>query len=268
MKKISERHKSTYFKFLNSLPKKINKLYFGKLIGKFKLNNKSKKKKGFDPVTNIDKAIEFFLRKEISKKFPKDGIIGEEFKAKKSKSEFSWIIDPIDGTRSFIIGSPTWSNLISISYKNTPTLGLVNFPMLKKYYITGTNKTSYLVENSKYKKLRVIKTNSLNNSKIAGNFFGWLSPNEQKKISRLTKLMRFPCSDALSYCQLCEGKLNVVLQCYNKIWDIHPMITLIKNAGGCISTWKDKDPKIGGSIVASSNKELHKKILKMLKPVA
>ena len=178
------------------------------------------------------------------------------------------MIDPIDGTRSFIIGSPTWSNLISVNYKDEPTFGLVNFPMLKKYYITGNNKTSYLVENNKFKKLKVIKSKSLNSSKIAGNFFGWLTLNQQKKISKLTKLMRYPCSDALSYCQLCEGKLDVVLQCYNKIWDIHPMIPLIRNAGGYISTWKGQDPKIGGSIVASSNKKILKKILNILKPVS
>ena len=140
--------------------------------------------------------------------------------------------------------------------------------MLKKYYITGTKQDSYLVENNKFKKLKVMKSNSVTESKIAGNFFNWLSANEQKKILKLIKLMRYPCSDALSYCQLCEGKLNVVLQCYNKIWDIHPMISLIRNAGGYISTWKGKNPKKGGSIVASSNIDLHKKILKMLKPVA
>jgi len=268
MKKINKKNQLKYYKFLNSLPKKINKLYFRKLRGKFKLNNKSKKRNGFDPVTNIDRTLELFLRKEITRRFPKDGIVGEEFRTKKTKSGFSWILDPIDGTRSFIIGSPTWSNLISINYNSKPTLGLVNFPMLKKYYITGPNNNTYLVENNKFKKLKVIKSKSLNNSKIAGNFFGWLTLDEQKKIPRLTKLMRYPCSDALSYCQLCEGKLNVVLQCYNKIWDIHPMITLIKNAGGHISTWKGKDPKIGGSIVACSSKILHKKILNMLKPVA
>ena len=265
---MKKKDKLNYYKFLNSLPKKINQLYFKKFAGKFKLHNKSKKSNGFDPVTNIDKSIEIFLRKEIAKKFPKDLIVREELKLKKSKSGFSWIIDPIDGTRSFVIGSPTWSNLISINYKNEPTLGLVNFPMLNKYYITGVNNNSYLVENNKFKKLKVIKTKSLKNSKIAGNFFGWLTLNEQKKISRLTNLMRYPCSDALSYCQLCEGKLNVVLQCYNKIWDIHPMIPLVKNAGGYINTWKGKDPKIGGSIVVSSSEVLHKKILKMLKPVA
>ena len=235
MDKINKKDQLKYYKFLNSLPKKINKLYFKKLAGKFKLHNKSKKSNGFDPVTNIDQSIEIFLRKEIAKKFPKDGIVGEEFKVKKSKSGFSWIIDPIDGTRSFVIGSPTWSNLISVNYKNEPTFGLVNFPMLKKYYITGTNNNSYLVENNKFKKLKVVKSKSLNNSKISGNFFGYLSLEEQKKISKLTRLMRYPCSDALSYCQLCEGKLNVVLQCRNKIWDIHPIITLVKNAGGHIT---------------------------------
>ena len=268
MKKTKEKNYLTYYKFLNSLPKKINRLYFLKLKGKFTLMNKSKKRQGFDPVTNIDKAIEFFLRKEILKKFPGDGIIGEEFNHKKSKSGFTWVIDPIDGTRSFIIGSPTWSNLISISYKNIPTFGLVNFPMLKKYYITGLNKKSYLVENNKFQVLKISKSKTLQQSKIAGNFFGYLSLEQQKKISNFTKLMRYPCSDALSYCQLCEGKLNAVLQCSNKIWDVHPMIPLIKNAGGIISTWKNNDAKYGGNILASSDIKIHKKILRLLKPVS
>ena len=267
MSKIEKKDKLNYYKFLNSLPRKINNLYFKKLKGRFKLQNKSKKKNGFDPVTNIDRLFELFLRSQITKKFPKDGIVGEEFKEKKTASGFSWIIDPIDGTRSFIIGSPTWSNLISINYKNVPTFGLVNFPMLRKYYISGANRTSYLVENNKFRKLKVLKSKTLNSSKIAGNFFGWLSLDEQKKISKLTRLMRYPCSDALSYCQLCEGELDVVIQCYNKIWDIHPMIPLIRNAGGYITTWKGKDPRIGGSIVASSSMTLHKKVLNSLKPV-
>ena len=181
MNQIKKKDKLKYYKFLNSLPKKINKLYFGKLIGKFKLNNKSKKRNGFDPVTNIDRAFELFLRKEIIKKFPKDGIIGEEFEKRKTKNGFTWVIDPIDGTRSFVIASPTWSNLISVNYNKEPILGLVNFPMLKKYYITGINKKSYLVENNKFKRLEVLKSKSLNKSKIAGNFFGWLSLDEQKK---------------------------------------------------------------------------------------
>ena len=195
------------------------------------------------------------------------GLAKKNFKEKKSKSGFTWIIDPIDGTRSFIIGSPTWSNLISVNYKNIPSFGLVNFPILKKYYITGANHTSYLVENNKFKKLRVAKQTSFNKTKMAGSFFGWLPLKKQLKISKLVSLMRFPCSDALSYCQLCEGKLDVVIQCSNKIWDVHPMIPLIKNAGGLINTWNNKDAKLAGNIVASSNLKIHKRLLKMLKPV-
>jgi len=221
-----------------------------------------------DFVSSADKKSEKIIIEELSKSRKKYSILSEEVgKINNSDTDNMWIIDPIDGTRSFIIGSPTWSNLISINYKNVPIFGLVNFPMLKKYYITGINKTSYLVENNKFKKLKVLKFNTLNSSKIAGNFFGWLSLDEQKKISKLTRLMRYPCSDALSYCQLCEGTLDVVIQCYNKIWDIHPMIPLIKNAGGHITTWEGKDARIGGSIVASSNMKLHKKVLNLLKPV-
>ena len=265
---MNKINKLKYYKFLNSLPKKLNKLYFSKLKGKFKLNNKSKKKSGFDPVTNIDRAFELFLRKEISKIFPNDGIVGEEFGERKTKSGYIWILDPIDGTRSFVIGSPTWSNLISVNYKKVPILGLVNFPILKKYYITGANHQSYLVENNKFKKLNVAKNTSFNKTKMAGSFFGWLPLKKQLKISKLVSLMRFPCSDALSYCQLCEGKLDAVIQCSNKIWDVHPMIPLIRNAGGLINTWKYKDAKQAGNIVASSNIKTHKKLIKMLKPVA
>ena len=260
-------NKAKYYKFLKSLPKKINHLYFKKLKKNLKISNKSKNS-GFDPVTNIDKLIELYLRKEILKKFPNDGIIGEEFEIKRSKSNFTWVIDPIDGTRSFIIGGPTWSNLISINYKNNPTFGLINFPILKKYYISGFNKFSYLVENSKSQKIKVSKLKSLNNIKIAGNFFGWLSLSKQKKISKLIKLINFPCTDALSYCLLSEGKIDAVLQCKNKIWDVHPMIPLIKNAGGCISTWRGNNAKAGGNILASANIKVHKKILNLLKPIS
>ena len=100
----------------------------------FKVSNKLKGR-GYDPVTSADKAFEKFIRKEIKKRFPNHKVIGEEFGYKRSKSDYSWVIDPIDGTRSFVIGNPTWSNLISLNYNGSPILGLANFPVLKKYYI-------------------------------------------------------------------------------------------------------------------------------------
>ena len=122
-----------YSKFVENLAKKLTRFYYLKLNKPFKISNKLKGK-GYDPVTSADKAFEKFIRKEIKKKFPSHQIIGEEFGYKKSKSDFSWIIDPIDGTRSFVIGNPTWSNLISLNYKGNPVIGLANFPILKKFY--------------------------------------------------------------------------------------------------------------------------------------
>ena len=76
-----------------------------------------------------------------------------------------------------------------------------------------------------------------------------------------------PCADALSYSHFAEGKVDVVIQCGNKIWDIHPLIPIIKAAGGVVSTWKNTDAVKGGNIVASVNNNIHTKILKMLRPI-
>ena len=142
-----------YSKFIEYLAKKLTRHYYSKLNKKFKTTNKLHGK-GYDPVTSADKAFEKFIRKEINSKFPSHQIVGEEFGLKKSKSDFTWVIDPIDGTRSFVIGNPTWSNLISLNYKCVPVVGLANFPILKKFYFNSSNKAAHVVENGKKKKLR------------------------------------------------------------------------------------------------------------------
>jgi len=114
-----------YSKFIDSLAKKLTKFYYSKLSGTFKISNKLKGR-GYDPVTTSDKAFEKFIRKEIKKRFPDHQVIGEEFGYKKTKSHFTWVIDPIDGTRSYVIGNPTWSNLISLNHKGVPVIGLAN----------------------------------------------------------------------------------------------------------------------------------------------
>ena len=92
-----------YSNFTENLAKKLTKFYYSKLNKSFKISNKIKGR-GYDPVTSADKAFEKFIRGEINKKFPNHQIIGEEFGHLKSKSDFTWVLDPIDGTRSFVIG--------------------------------------------------------------------------------------------------------------------------------------------------------------------
>ena len=267
MIKLKSSEYKYYSKFLSNLGNKLTKFYYSKLNKPFKVSNKLKGR-GYDPVTDADRAFEKFISKEIKKKFPSHQIIGEEFGHKKTKSDFSWIIDPIDGTRSFVIGNPTWSNLISLNYKGTPVLGLANFPVLKKYYYNTTDKTAFVCENRKKRKIKVNNKATFSNMKLSAAFHGSLSLNKQKKIPQILKRMQFPCSDALSYAHFAEGKIDVVLQCSNKIWDIHPLIPIIKAAGGIVTTWANYNAIKAGNIICSSNKILHKKMLKILKPVS
>ena len=256
-----------YSKFIESLAKKLTKFYYSKLNKPFKVSNKLKGR-GYDPVTSADKAFEKFIRKEIKKKFPNHQVIGEEFGFKKTKSKYSWIIDPIDGTRSFVIGNPTWSNLISLNFDGKPIIGLANYPVLRKYYFNVSDKIAYVVDQGKKRKIKVNKKVSFKNLKMSAAFHGMLSLNQQKKIPKILKLMQFPCADALSYSHLAEGKVDVVIQCGNKIWDIHPLIPIIEAAGGIVSTWKNTNAVKGGNIVASANTGIQNKILKILKPIS
>ena len=257
----------TYSKFIENLAKKLTKFYYLKLNKPFKISNKLKGK-GYDPVTTADKAFEKFIRKEINKKFPNHQIIGEEFGHQKSKSDFTWVLDPIDGTRSFVIGNPTWSNLISLNFKGVPVLGLANFPILKKYYLNTSNKASYVIENGKKKKIQVNSKASFSNMKMSAAFHGGLTLKQQSKIPQILKRMQFPCADALSYAHFTEGKVDTVLQCSNKIWDIHPLIPIIRAAGGIVTTWNNNNAVKAGNILCSSNKSIHNKLLKILKPVS
>ena len=266
MQKFKTSDYKEYSKFIENLAKKLTKFYYSKLNKPFKVSNKLRGR-GYDPVTSADKAFEKFIRKEIKTRFPNHQVIGEEFGHKKSKSDYSWVIDPIDGTRSFVIGNPTWSNLISLNYKGNPVLGLANFPILKKFYFNISEKTAYVSENGKKTKLKVNHKATFSNMKMSAAFHGGLTLNQQKKIPQILKRMQFPCVDALSYSHFTEGKLDVVLQCSNKIWDIHPLIPIINAAGGIVSAWNNDNAIKAGNIICSPNKSVHNKILKILKPV-
>ena len=118
------------------------------------------------------------------------------------------------------------------------------------------------------KEIKINRNANFSNMKLSAAFHGSLSLNQQKKIPQILKRMQFPCADALSYSHFAEGKLDVVIQCGNKIWDIHALIPIIKAAGGILSTWKNDDAKKAGDIICSANKSLHNKMLKILKPVS
>ena len=267
MNLLNTKEYKIYSNFLSNLANELTKFYYSKLNKTFKVSNKIQGK-GYDPVTTSDKAFEKFIRSKIKNKFPNHQVIGEEFGHKKTSSDFTWVIDPIDGTRSFVIGNPTWSNLISLNFKGNPVVGLANFPILNKYYLNINNKNAYVFENKKRIKISVSKNVPFSKIKVAGAFHGAVSLRQQLKIPKVLKLMQFPTADALSYSHLCEGKIDAVFQATNKIWDIHPLMPIIKAAGGVVTTWNNMDAVNAGNILVSANQLIHNKMLKLLKPVS
>jgi myo-inositol-1(or 4)-monophosphatase len=157
---------------------------------------------------------------------------------------------------------------VSLNFKGKPVVGLANFPILKKYYLNLNNKSAFVFENKKKRKISVSKNIPFDKIKVAGAFYGTLSYKQKLKIPKVTKLMQFPVTDALSYSHFCEGKIDVIIQRKNKIWDIHPLIPIIEAAGGIVTTWSNKNAINAGSILVSSNQSIHNKMLKLLKPVS
>ena len=255
------------FSFLKNLPKKLNNFYSKNSKYNLKVSNKSKNKKIYDPVTNLDKAFEKFIRDAIVKQFSKDAILGEEFLEKYSDNDYKWYIDPIDGTRAFMVGAPTWSNLIGLTHKDQPVLGLANFPALNKFYLND-QQNSYLF-NGKKTILQTSKETNLKRCKIVGHLHEWLFLKKyNKKIKKVMSSVSYFGSatfDALNFCLLAEGKVEAVIETNLKPFDIVPLIPIIEKAGGTVSTWNNLSAIKGGNILAASNKKLHYEILKILK---
>ena len=215
----------------------------------------------------MDKVFEKFIRKEIYKNFPSTSVSGEEFKDHISKSNYKWYVDPIDGTKAFILGAPTWSNLVALTYNKLSVFGLANFPELKKYYINDL-KYSYVIKNKKKTKIKSTNITNLKKIKIIVNFHGTLKYEQQIKIiKKFGWSLRLIGFDALNYCLLAEGKVDAVIEANLKPYDIVPLIPILKKSGGQISTWDNKSAEIGGNILATSNKKLHKQILNILKKI-
>ena len=253
-------------KLLKNLPSKLNNFYNKNSKSSLKITNKSNNNKKFDPVTNLDKAFEKFIRNIIIRQFPKDAILGEEYLEKYSDNDYKWFIDPIDGTKAFMVGAPTWSNLIGLTHKDQPVLGLANFPALNKFYISDKKK-SYLINNKKTI-LKTSKESNLKKCKVIGHLHELLLLKKNKKIKKIISSVAYfgaATFDALNFCLLAEGKIEAVIETNLKPFDIVPLISIIEKAGGEVSTWDGQSALQGGNILATSNKKIHSKILKILK---
>ncbi len=261
----------------------------------FRSNNDEKVKIDKSPVTIADCRIEELWRQLIRKKFPEHGIIGEEYGNENIGADFKWIMDPIDGTSSFIIGRPIFGNLLALSYKNEVILGFMNQPINQEYWFALSPSqyhddwqkaigisSEFLYYGSWLNNKRVNTRNCIDISDAvicssSPHYFKGENKLILEKISKVAKYQKIGGviygGDCYSYVSLASGFVDIVIDPQMKIYDYASLIPIIKMAGGSITNWQGEDVKIDESIIqgkttdiiATSNSELLQNIIKFIK---
>lgn len=222
-------------------------------------------KKDNSPVTIADKKSEETMRLLIHDKYPDHGIIGEEYEEVNIKNEYTWVLDPIDGTRSFIAGHKDFGTLIALLHNKKPILGIINCPAHKERWVGVYNRPT-LLNNSTAK---TSNNKSINDSYI---FTSGLYFEDQKfkkhcdKIFKKVKYYRFG-GDCYMYGMLASGLIDIVVEDTLKAHDYMALIPVIEGAGGVVTDKNNKPINLNsnGSIIASASIDLHKQIFEILK---
>jgi histidinol phosphatase-like enzyme (inositol monophosphatase family) len=203
------------------------------------VEGKEGKGAGFDPVTVADREAERSIRSLIEWRFPDHGIIGEEFGEKPSHSGFTWILDPIDGTRSFIAGLPLWGVLIALAYEGRPLIGLIDQPYLGERF-RGWPGGAELVSRESRRALRTRACERLPDATIAttdAKLFSGAEAVAFEQVRAAAKLARYGC-DCYAYAMIALGTIDLVLESGLAPWDVAALVPVIVGAGGYVSDWR------------------------------
>jgi histidinol phosphatase-like enzyme (inositol monophosphatase family) len=222
--------------------------------------------KNFDPVTEADRAGEAVMRRIIKYHFPQHGIVGEEFGNEREDAEYVWVLDPIDGTKSFIAGFPTWGTLIALLHKGTPVFGMMHQPFIGERF-SGDNAAANYQGPSGARRLQARRCASLKEATSYTTSPLLMNAADRAIFGRIeseVRLSRYG-GDCYSYCMLAAGHLDLVVETELKPYDIAALIPIITGAGGVVTNWEGGPAQNGGRIVAASDPRVHEAALKVLK---
>jgi myo-inositol-1(or 4)-monophosphatase len=225
----------------------------------------NKKTECFDPVTNADRAIEQVLRAAIVDKYPNHGIIGEEEDDRRARSPYDWYIDPIDGTRSFMTGSPLWGTLVGLTRNQVPLFGLLCQPVLEEVFF-GTPTATWLIKPESRDRLRSRSCTQLANAVLTSThpaLFDAASSSAFDALSRECLMTRFG-GDCYNYAMVAAGFVDLVVESQLNPFDIVPLIPILQGAGAIVTDWSGSSALNGGSIIAAATPELHRAALDVL----
>jgi myo-inositol-1(or 4)-monophosphatase len=221
---------------------------------------------GFDPVTQADRAAETAIRELIMQRYPAHGIVGEEEDAVRPDAEYCWIIDPIDGTRSFICGLPSWGTLIGLQHKGRPVAGVMAQPFTGERFIANGG-VSHLVRNGSRTRLATRKTASLADALMMTTTPFLFDPGDidrYRAVEAACRLTRYGY-DCYAYAMVAAGQIDLVVESSLKSYDIAPLIPVIEGAGGIVTTWDGGPAHDGGRILAAANSAIHEQAIALLR---
>lgn len=228
----------------------------------------NKKHKGsFDPVTAADRAAETAMRALIRKQFPAHGIVGEEFDPVAANGPYTWVLDPIDGTKSFIAGMPVWGTLIGLCKDDVPVYGMMAQPFIGERF-TGDGASAKYRGPAGERKLMTRRGTSLSDALLfttSPHLFDAEERGRFEAVERHVRLSRFG-GDCYAYCMIAAGYVDLVVEAGLDAYDIVPLIPIIEGAGGVITNWQGESAAKGGRIVAAGDPRLHEATLKILNP--
>lgn len=220
---------------------------------------------GFDPVTEADRAAERAMRAILAVERPQDAIFGEEYGQTPGTSGLTWVLDPIDGTRGYMAGTPTWGTLIAVSDDAGPVLGLIDQPYIGERFLGGWGAARFSGPQGGGA-IRVRGADDLAQATLFSTFPEVGTKTEEaafRRVAGQVRLIRFGM-DCYAYALLAAGQIDLVIEAGLNAYDIQAPIGLIQAAGGIVTNWQGGPAHHGGQAIAAANPTVHAQALELL----
>ncbi|WP_120636118.1 histidinol-phosphatase [Ruegeria sp. EL01] len=230
------------------------------------LETSNKLAEGFDPVTIADRAAEKAMRGVLSRHCPNDGVLGEEFGHTEGNSGRTWVLDPIDGTRGFISGTPTWGVLIALSAQDGPVLGVIDQPYIGERFI-GTSEVAQVTGPLGTNALKTRATRALDQATLFTTFPEVGTSQDRagfRAVAEQVQLTRYGM-DCYAYALVAAGQADLVIEAGLNAYDIQAPIAVIQAAGGIVTDWQGGPAHDGGRALAAANPDIHAAALEILR---
>ena len=220
----------------------------------------------YDPVTEADRAAERAMREAIRERYPAHGILGEEF-GLETGNGLTWVLDPIDGTRGFVMGLLHWGTLVALFDGQRPVVGVIRQPVLDETFAGDGARTVY-TRGGEERALATRPCPELGEA-LAGTTAPEMFRTERQAsgfrcIRQLTRGMRYG-TDCYLYAMLAMGLTDLIIEANLKPYDVQALIPVVEGAGGVITDWEGGNPAMGGEVLAAGDARLHERALAELR---